>query len=178
MKKERFMHNNYDDLEYQGITDVKPTHYCSIIATYYNPELIESSFNHNYERYQINGDKNKELSINDYFNTITENLINLINIKKVSEKKVQLIISTVFLNYLNDETAIKYTYSDIVEIRSTDDSKRIVTELFNSLLHRYQETLENKMEGSRFVFDYVNFLDIKFNPVHLIRGRSYIPSPN
>ena len=172
------MHNNYDDLEYQGITDVKPTYYCSIIATYYNPELIESSFNHNYERYQINGDKNKELSINDYFNTITENLINLINIKKVSEKKVQLIISTVFLNYLNDETAIKYTYSDNVEIRSTDDSKRIVTELFNSLLHRYQETLENKMEGSRFVFDYVNFLDIKFNPVHLIRGRSCIPSPN
>ena len=44
------MHNNYDDLEYQGITDVKPTYYCSIIATYYNPELIESSFNHNYER--------------------------------------------------------------------------------------------------------------------------------
>ena len=33
------------------------------------------------------------------------------------------------------------------------------------------------MEGSSFVFDYVKFLDIKFNLVDLIRGRSYIPSP-
>ena len=42
-----------------------------------NPELIESSFNHNYERYQINGDKNKELSLNDY----------LYVIKKISNKR-------------------------------------------------------------------------------------------
>ena len=25
VKKERFIHNNYDNLEYQGITDIKPT---------------------------------------------------------------------------------------------------------------------------------------------------------
>ena len=30
------------------------------------------------------------------------------------------------------------------------------------------------MEGSSFVFDYVNFLNIKFNQVDLIRGVSYI----
>ena len=30
------------------------------------------------------------------------------------------------------------------------------------------------MEGSSFVFDYVNFLDIKFNKVDLIRGGTYI----
>ena len=41
-------------------------------------------------------------------------------------------------------------------------------------MKRYQETLENKMEGSSFVYDYVNFLDIKFNQVYLIRGGTYI----
>ena len=33
------------------------------------------------------------------------------------------------------------------------------------------------MEGSSFVFDYINFLDIKFNQIDLIRGGSYIKSP-
>ena len=30
------------------------------------------------------------------------------------------------------------------------------------------------MEGKSFVFDYVNFLNIKFNQVDLTRGASYI----
>ena len=33
------------------------------------------------------------------------------------------------------------------------------------------------MQGSSFVFDYVNFLHIKFNQIDLIRGSSYIQSP-
>ena len=33
------------------------------------------------------------------------------------------------------------------------------------------------MEGSSFVFDYVNFLDIKFNQIDLISGSSYIETP-
>ena len=70
--------------------------------------------------------------------------------------------------------AEKYTYSDNVEIRTTDDSNIITTSLYNSLIKEYQETLENKVEGSSFVFDYVNFLDIKFNQIDLIIGSSYI----
>ena len=51
------------------------------------------------------------------------------------------------------------------------DSNIITTSLYNSLIKKYQETLENKMEGSSFVFDYVNFLDIKFNQteVHTLK---------
>ena len=33
------------------------------------------------------------------------------------------------------------------------------------------------MEGSSFVFDYVNFLDSKFNQIDLIRGGTYIQTP-
>ena len=33
------------------------------------------------------------------------------------------------------------------------------------------------MEGSNFAYAYINFLDIKFNTIDLIRGGTYIPSP-
>ena len=69
---------------------------------------------------------------------------------------------------------LKYVYSDNLIIRPTDNSNEITTELCNSLLHRYQGVLENKMEGSSFIFDYIKFWNIRFNQVHLIRGSSYI----
>ena len=65
--------------------------------------------------------------------------------------------------------------SDNITIRPTDDANNIITELYNSLLHRYQETLDNKMDGSNFAYAYINFLDIKFNTIDLIRGGTYIP---
>ena len=78
------------------------------------------------------------------------------------------------MNYITNETVEKFTYSDNIELRSADDEKERTASLFNSLLHRYRETLENKMEGSSFVYDHVNFLDIKFQQVDLIRGGTYI----
>ena len=92
----------------------------------------------------------------------------------MNERKAQLDVSIIFLNYVTDETAEKYVFSDNVIIRPTDYTNEITTELYNSLMNRNQETLENKMEGSSFVYDYVNFLDIKFNQVYLIRGGTCI----
>ena len=97
-----------------------------------------------------------------YLNTIGANVEGLLNRMKVSEKKVQLALSTIFLNFPTNETVEKLTYSDNIELRSTDNEKEKTTQLFNSLSKTYQETLENKMEGSNFVFDSVNFIDIKF----------------
>ena len=168
------MHSDYDDLQYQGITELKPMYYYNILDEYYEPDLFSSTLERNYELYRINGDKDKELPLIDYLNTVRPNVVDLITKKKVNEGKVQLAISIIFLNYITNDTAEKYVNSDNVIIRPTDDSNEITTKLCNSLLHRYQETLENKMEGSSFVFDYVNFLNIKFNQVDLIRGVSYI----
>ena len=174
VKKERFMHIDHDDLQYQGISDIKNAQNYIEIDSYYDPELIASAYERSYEGYRINGDKTKELTLNDYLNTVRPNVKDLITKKKVNERKVQLAISIIFLNYITNDTAEKYVLSDNVIIRPTDDINKITTELYNSLLHRYQETLENKMEGSSFVYDYVNFLDIKFNKVDLIRGGTYI----
>ena len=168
---------NYDDLQYQGISDIKHTLDIINIDSYYEPELIASAFDKHYERYRINGDKDKELSLNAYLNAVRQNVVELITKKNIGERKVQLVISAVFINYLNNENAEKYAYNDNIVIRTADDSNKITTNLYNSLKHKFQETLENKMQGSSFVFDYVNFLDLKFNKVDLIRGGTYIETP-
>ena len=57
------------------------------------------------------------------------------------------------------------------------ETDEIIEELFQSLLQRYQEGLEESMKESEFVFDGVNALYYDFNKISLSRGKSYIDSP-
>ena len=113
VRKERFMHSNYDHLQYQGITEIKPMHYCNILDEYYEPELFDSVLEKNYEMYRINWDNDKELSLIDYLNTVRPNAVDLKTKKKVNERKVQLAISLIFLNYITHDTVEKYVHSDL-----------------------------------------------------------------
>ena len=70
-----------------------------------------------------------------------------------------------------------YTRSDNIEIMFGDDNDYIIEQLFKSLLHKYEENLQNKMRGSDFEFDGVNFLYYDFNKISLNRGGSYIDYP-
>ena len=70
-----------------------------------------------------------------------------------------------------------HTRSDNVEIMFGDDNDDIIEQLFRSLLQRYEENLQNKMRGSDFEFDGVNFLYYDFNKISLHRSGSYIDSP-
>ena len=157
VQKERFLHTDYDDLQYRGLSDIKPLFNYFILEDYYEPELINSAFEKNYERYPMNGDKIKELSLIDYLNMVRPNVNKLIIKKKTNERKVQLLIPIVFLNFITNKLAKKIVNGDNIVIIPTDDSNEIIKELCNSLLHRYQETLDSKMEGSSFVFEYVTF---------------------
>ena len=58
-----------------------------------------------------------------------------------------------------------------------DDNDDIIEQLFGSLLQKYEENLQNKMRGSEFEFDGVNFLYYDFNKTSINRGGSYIDSP-
>ena len=60
-----------------------------------------------------------------------------------------------------------YTGSDNIEIMFG----------FESLLQKYEENLQNKMRGSEFEFDGINFLYYDFNKTSINRGGSYIDSP-
>ena len=70
-----------------------------------------------------------------------------------------------------------YTRSDNIELMIGDDNDDIIEELFKSFLQKYEENLQNKMRGSDFEFDGVNFSNYDFNEVSLNRGGSYIDSP-
>ena len=58
-----------------------------------------------------------------------------------------------------------------------DDNDDIIEQLFESLLQKYKENLQNKVRGSEFEFDDVNFLYYDFNKTSINRGGSYIDSP-
>ena len=70
-----------------------------------------------------------------------------------------------------------YTRSDNEEFRNGDDTDEIGKGLFESFLQKYEENLQNRMKGSDFEFDGVNFLYYDFNKISLYRGGAYIDSP-
>ena len=70
-----------------------------------------------------------------------------------------------------------HTRSDNIEITIGDDNDDIIEEVFKSFIQKYEENLQNKMRGSDFEFDGVNFLYYDFNEISLNRGGSYIDSP-
>ena len=69
-----------------------------------------------------------------------------------------------------------YTRSDIEEFMTGDDTNEIIKLLFESFLQRFEENLQNKMRGSEFEFDGINFLYYNFNKTSIYRAGSYINS--
>ena len=145
---------------------------------YYKPKLNKSGYNKNYAQYESKGDK--ILSLKEYLNLIEKYLRELIEeYRQKGEWKVQLTIEVNFISLKpgSDETRIMYTRRDNIEIIFGDDNDDIIEQLFESLLQKYEENLQNKMRGSEFEFDGVNFLYYDFNKTSMNRGGSYIDSP-
>ena len=70
-----------------------------------------------------------------------------------------------------------HTRSNNEEFMNGSDTDEIIKGLFESFLQKYEENLQNRMRGSEFEFDGVNFLYYDFNKISLNRGGSYIDSP-
>ena len=69
---------------------------------YYKPIEIKSTFNGNYIEYESRGDKNDDLSLEDYLNIIRPYLRNMIdNHKAHKEWKIQLIMRIIFVSSLD-----------------------------------------------------------------------------
>ena len=99
--------------------------------------------------------------------------------KLKGEWKVQLTIKVNFISLKpgSDVTRIMYTRSDNIGIMFGYDNDDIIEQFFESLLQKYEENLQNKMRGSEFEFDGVNFLYYDFNKTSINRGGSYTDSP-
>ena len=171
-------YHDYDDFEYKGIKDRENLFKISIDKDYYKPKLNKSGYNKNYGQYESKGDK--ILSLKEYLNLIENYLRELLEeYKQKGEWKVQLTIEVNFISLKpgSDETRIMYTRSDNIEIMFVDNNDGIIEQLFESLLKKYEENLQNKMRGSEFESDGVNFLYYDFNKTSINRGGSYIDSP-
>ena len=150
----------------------------SIDKDYYKPILVKSGYNNNYIQHESKGDK--ILTLKEYLALIEKYLRKLINYyKNKGEWKVQLTpeINFISLKPGSDETRIMHTRSGNIEIMIGDDNDDVIEELFKSFLKRYEENLQNKMRGSEFEFDGVNFLYYDFNKISINRGGSYIDFP-
>ena len=150
----------------------------SIDKDHYKPILVKSGYNNNYIQYESKGDE--ILTLTEYLTLIERYLRKLINYyKNKGEWKLQLIaeISFISLKPGSDETRIMHTRSDDEEFMNGSDTDEIIKGLFESFLQKYEENLQEKMKGSEFEFDGVNFLYYDFNKISISRAGSYIDSP-
>ena len=70
----------------------------------------------------------------------------------------------------SDETRVMYTRSYNEQIMNGSDTDEVIKLLFESLLQKYEENLQEKMKGSDFEFDGVNFLYYDFKKTSINRG--------
>ena len=176
LKLEKY--HDYDDHEYKGIKDIKDLFKLSIDKDHYKPVLVKSGYNNNYVQYESKGDK--ILSIQEYLTLIEKYLRKVINqYKKESEWKIQLIAEINFISLKpgSDETRVMYTTSDNERFMNGDNTNEIIKSFFESFLQRFEENLPEKMRGSDFEFDGINFFNYNFNKTSIYRRGSYIDSP-
>ena len=175
-----------DDFEFKGIENVRDLfkiltveeYLALILEIIYKPTLFKSGYNNDYTKYRSEGDK--LLTVEEYLALIEPYLRELINdYKSKGEWKILLTAQINFISLRpgSDETRVMHTRSVNEEFMNGSDTDEIIKELFKSLLQRYQENLQEKMRGSDFAFDGVNFLYYDFNKISINRGGSYIDSP-
>ena len=175
---EKYQYNDNEDQDYKGIRQIENLFNKINEEDYYKPIKTEDS-NDNYTEYESRGDKDKNLSLEDYLNAIRPYLKDMINNYKANEEweRIQLLIHITFVSSLDkNKFRTMYTYSDNVKIlnNETDD---IINELFESIFDKYQEELEKNMRGSEFIFNSIDLLYYKLHKIRLKRGGSYIDSP-
>ena len=126
----------------------------SIDKDYYKPILVKSGYTNNYIQYESKGDK--ILTLKQYLALIEQYLRELtVYYKNKGGWKLQLTAEINFISLKpgSDETRFMHTKSNNQEIM-TDE---IIERLFESFLQKYEENLQEKIKGSDFEFDGVNF---------------------
>ena len=93
-KKREYKYHDCDNLDYHGIKDIK---------NFYKPILVRSSFKNNYKYYESRGDKDKQLSVNQYLYMIMPYLSDMINDHKAirnesREWKIQINMHVNFIS--------------------------------------------------------------------------------
>ena len=144
----------------------------------YESLLIKSGFDNNYLEYMSNGDDS--LSLNKYLELIKPYLYDLINVHKAKgEWKIQLSAEISFISQKpnSNEMRVMFTRSTPEEFMIGSETEEVAEKLIMSILQKYQDNLQNKMKGSDFIFNELNYLYYDLNRITISKGGSYIESP-
>ena len=144
----------------------------------YEPILIKAGYDNNYLEYRSEG--NNSLSFEEYLDLIKPHSNDLINThKNKGEWKIQLTAQINFISLRpgSDETRVMQTRSVNKEFMNGSNTDEVIKALFKSILQKYQENLQEKMKGSDFAFDGINYLYYGLNKITISKGGSYIDSP-
>ena len=170
-KLDKKINNNTNDDFIESIRDLFSILDCE-------PVLIKSGFDNNYLEYMSNG--NNSLSFNEYLELIKPYLYDLINVYKAKgEWKLQLSVEISFVSRKpgSDENRVMYTRSTPEEFMIGSETEEVAEKLFMSILQKYQDNLQNKMKGSDFIFNGINYLYYDLNRITISKAGSYIESP-
>ena len=143
----------------------------------YEPTL-KTGFDNNYLDYMSNG--NNSLSFNEYLELIKPYLYDLINVYKAKgDWKLQISAEISFVSQKpgSDEIRMTYSRSTPEEFMIGSETEEVAEKLIISLLQKYQDNLQNKMKGSDFIFNGVNYLFYDLNRITISKVGSYIESP-
>ena len=147
---------------------------------YYEPKRVNNFWKNNCMGYESNGDKNRNLSLDEYLNKIETYPRNIIiNLQNSDTWEIQLTIAINFISSRDtEEGRVMHSNSDNIKFTSWNDANEVVDELFKSLRSKYQEKLETSMKGSDFIFGSIQLLYYKCHKNFFKRGGSYIDSPD
>ena len=134
---------------------------------YYEPKRVSNFWNNNYIKHESNGDKNRNLSLDEYLNKSKPNLRNItIDLQNSDAWKVQLTIAVNFISSKNaQEERVMHSSSSSVKFTPDSDANGFIDKLFNSHDSRYQENLEISRKGSDFIFGSVKLIYYKCHKV-------------
>ena len=169
-------------------------HSMKIITNQWKPKVLSMVIT---QKYEGNGDIDKNVSAKEYVNMIRLSLSNIINDHKspkslkfhssnevfdfepqYGEWKIQLKMSINFISSNgSDETRNMRTKGNNMEIIVGSKTDEIIDKGFEFLLQKYQEGLEESIRrGNNFVFDCVELLYSHLQSLKRI-GSSYIDPP-
>ena len=165
------MYYDYGDTEYKRTSEVRNLFDLSIDEDYYKPVNTNDAFNGSYTEYESIENKDKTITIEEYFDLIRLYLSDIIknhntqakweihlgntviDCKTHGEWKNQLTMETNFISFEDsNETHIMHTKSNSIEIMMGNETVEITEEHSESLLQRYQEGVKESMRRSEFVF--------------------------
>ena len=145
---------------------------------YYKSKRVSNFLNNNYIESESNGDRNRNFSLDEYFNKIEPYLRNMIiDLQNCDAWKIQLTFVIYFISSRDpEEKRVMRSSSENIKFTSYNDVNKVFDQLFESFHSKYQDNLETSMRRSEFIFYSFQMMYYKCHKVNFRRGGSYIDS--